>query len=129
HLDAATRRVAVRAVASSIVRTEDMHPNLAAVLRQVLARTSDVDGDAEDLDAPSVFLLRIQKLLPVQQRFVLRVLSVASVIGGRLTRREKGLLVDAHRACGLEPDLARVEMLRRAFLAGDPIDRQRIEGI
>jgi hypothetical protein len=126
-LDPATRRVAVRAVASSIVRTEDMHPNLAAVLREVLARAPTSDDDAADLDAPKIFLDRIAKLSNAQQRFVLRVLAVASVIDGRLTRAEKGLLVDAHQACGLRVDLGLVEELRVAFLAGDPIERERIE--
>jgi hypothetical protein len=126
-----TRRVAVRAVASSIVRTEDMHPNLAAVLREVRARAPAMEGDPDggDLDAPSIFLARIMKLGSAQQRFVIRVLAVASVIDGRLTRAEKGLLVDVHRACGLAPDLTAVEGLRVAFLAGDPIDRKRIASL
>jgi len=127
-LDDETKRVAVRAVASSIVRTEDMHPNLAAVLREVLARAPQKDdAESTDLDMPSVFLERIARLGKTQQRFVLRVLAVASVIDGRLTRAEKDLLVDAHRACGLGTDLDAVERLRVAFMQGDPIDRQRIE--
>lgn len=127
ELDDATRRVAIRAVASSIVRTEDMHPNLAAVLREVLARAPKNDTDAEDLDSTSIFLDRVTKLTKDQQRFVMRVLAIASVIDGRLTRAEKALLVDAHRACKMASDLAAVESLRVAFLAGDPIDRRRIE--
>jgi hypothetical protein len=120
------RRAAVRAVASSIVRTEDMHPNLAAVLREVIARAPPADGDV-DLDLPSLFLTRLAELTPPEQRFVLRVLAVASIIDGRLTRAEKALLVDARTVCGLSPDLASVERLRNAFLAGDPIDPRRIE--
>jgi hypothetical protein len=126
-LDEATRRTAVRAVASSIVRTEDMHPNLAAVLREVMERAPKDEADGEDLDATSIFLARLTKLGATQQRFVLRVLSIASIIDGRLTRAEKGLLVDAHRTCGLPADLKPVERLRVAFLRGDPIDRERIE--
>jgi hypothetical protein len=127
-LDDETRHVAVRAVASCIVRTEDMHPNLAAVLREVIARAPAMN-DTGDLDVTSVFLDRLAKL-GVQgdprQRFVLRVLAVASVIDGRLTRAEKTLLVDARRACGLAPDLSAVETLRVAFLQGDPVEA-RIE--
>jgi len=126
--DDETRRCAVRAVASCIVRTEDMHPNLAAVLREVIARApeSDVDGST-DLDATDVFLAALAKLTPDAQRFVLRVLAVASIIDGRLTRREKALLDESHNVCKMQLDLARVEKLRRAFLDGDPIERERIE--
>lgn len=126
-LDDTTRRVAVRAVASSIVRTEDMHPNLAAVLREVMDRTPKDEVDGEDLDAPRLFLVRLAKLGGAQQRFILRVLSIASVIDGRLTRAEKTLLVEAQRVCGMPADLAAVEKLRVAFLRGDPIERERIE--
>lgn len=126
-LDEPTRRAAVRAVASSIVRTEDMHPNLAAVLREVMDRAPKDEVDGEDLDAPRLFLARLDKLGATQQRFVLRVLAIASVIDGRLTRAEKNLLVEAHRTCGLPADLDAVDRLRAAFLRGDPIDRSRIE--
>src|SRR5436190_709632 len=80
HLDDDARRVAVRAVASSIVRTEDMHPNLAAVLREVLARAPENDPAmlGDDLDSPPIFLERVARLGKTQQRFVLRVLAVAS---------------------------------------------------
>jgi hypothetical protein len=126
-LDEPTRRVAVRAVASSIVRTEDMHPNLAAVLREVMERAPKDDVDGEDLDAPKMFLSRLAKLGATQQRFILRVLAIASVIDGRLTRAEKTLLVEAHRTCGLPADVSAVDKLRVAFLRGDPIERERIE--
>jgi hypothetical protein len=119
------RRVAVRAVAASIVRTEDLHPNLAAVLREVMDRAPREDSD--DLDVSRVFLERLGELPEDDQRFVLRVLAVASVIDGRLMRAERSLLTDARRACGLSPDLSAVEVLRVAFLRGDALDRARIE--
>ncbi len=125
-VDQDVRRVAVRAVASSIVRTEDMHPNLAAVLREVIAREPSVAHET-DLDVTSVFLARLRDLGADEQRFVLRVLAIASIIDGRLTRAERALLVEARALCGLGPDLSAVEGLRAAFLAGDPIDPARIE--
>lgn len=104
-----------------------MHPNLAAVLRDVIARAPKDDVDGTDLDAPRIFLARLAKLGATQQRIILRVLSIASVIDGRLTRAEKTLLVEARRTCGLPSDLAAVDKLRVAFLRGDPIERERIE--
>jgi hypothetical protein len=122
----AARRVAVRAVASSIVRTVDMHPNLAAVLREVIARSPEKTDEAE-LDDPRLFLARLRSLGDADRRFVVRVLAVASVIDGRLTRAERALYVEARAVCGLPPGVEAVEALRKAFLAGDALDRARIE--
>jgi len=129
-LDDETRRIAVRAVASSIVRTEDMHPNLAAVLREVLARApATIEDDAADLDVSRVFLDRLATLGESRRRFILRVLAIASIIDGRLTRAERALLVEARRICGLDADLSGVEGLRVAFLDGSPIDAARIGAV
>lgn len=137
-LSDAGRAAAVRAVASSIVRTEDMHPNLVAVLMEVLEHTRlasrrdakavvSAPDDAGDLDDPGTFLARLRALPGAEQRVVLQVLGVASVIDGRLTRAEKRLLREAREACGASTDLAGVERLRRAFVSGDAILREQIE--
>lgn len=128
ELDDETRLTAVRAVASSIVRTEDMHPNLSAVLREVLARAPSVEG-IEDLDVPSTFLAHLAALDDGRRRFVLRVLAIASVIDGRVTRAEHTLLLEARSACGLDADLADVERLRIAFVEGNAIDPERIRSL
>lgn len=130
----------MRAVASSIVRTEEMHPNLVALLRVVTARVGVATGDepeariaspdgAGDLDDSHAFLAQLAVLDAAEQRQTLRVLAIASIIDGRLTRAEKRLLAEAHARCGVPLDLAKVDQLRRAFLTGDPIDRERIEAL
>src|SRR5690606_38881394 len=98
-----------------------------AVLREVIARAPAAEAGTEDLDATGLFLERLKDLRATQQRFVLRILAIASVIDGRLTRAERGLLVEARRAAGTTSDLSAVERLRVAFLEGQPLDRQRIE--
>ena len=130
----------VRAVASSIVRTEDMHPNLVALLREVANRVNvaisrephlgiaSADG-AGDVDDSKAFLAQLPLLDMAERRLSLRVLAIASIIDGRLTRAEKRLLVEAHAISGVPLDLARVHSLRRAFLTGDPIDPARIEAL
>jgi hypothetical protein len=128
----------VRAVASSIVRTEDLHPNLAALLVEVAKRVHDVavldprerlsaGDDAGDVDDSSAFLATLARLDRSEQMLVLRVLGIASIIDGRLTRAERRLLVEARTACGLSADLASIERLKRAFIDGDPIDPARIQ--
>jgi hypothetical protein len=123
-LDAETQRTALRAVASCIVRTEDMHPNLAAVLREVSARAGA--ADIPDLDVTSVFLERLAALDERRRPVVLRILSIASIIDGRLTRAERRLVHEARSRCGRTDGLEATEALRVAFLRGEAIDRARI---
>jgi len=52
----------------------------------------------------------------------LRLLVIAAVLDGKLTRAEKRLLAEAFGACGRPLALARVEELRRAFSAGRGLD-------
>lgn len=128
----------MRAVASSIVRTEDMHPNLVAMLEEVVERSGVVSrrepkahiaelDEAGAVDDPKVFLAELRSLDDAERRTVLKVLSVAAVIDGRITRAEANLLREARLACGRSTSLDDVERLRRAFLAGDAIDWDLIE--
>ncbi len=130
------RAAALRAVASSIVRTEDMHPNLVAVFEKVARSTGIASNEAirppdegGDLDDSTVFLAALPRLSAAEQRLVLRVLAVASIIDGRLARSERRLLREAWAACGASHDLARVERLRRAFVRGDVVDREQIAAL
>lgn len=114
----------MRAVASSIVRTEDLHPNLVALFREVAAR-SQLEVPV-DVDNTRVFLTLLAELGPNDQICILRVLSVASIIDGRLTRNEKRLLVEARTVCGRDANLDAVVALRRAFVEGDPLDKAQV---
>lgn len=136
-LSSAGKAAVLRAVASSIVRTEDLHPNLAALLHEVALRVREsapldprerleTGDDGGDLDDSRAFLACLEKLARAEQTIVLRVLAIASIIDGRLTRAEKRLLLEARAVCSLPRDLSGVEGLRRAFIDGDPIDPRRI---
>jgi hypothetical protein len=137
-LSTAARAAVVRAVASCIVRTEDMHPNLVCVFREVVDRAGLGSGDdlheavlapdgAGDIDDPRLFLERLRGLEAAEQRVVRRVLAVASVIDGRLARSEKRLLREAWAASGAALDLGEVHALRRAFREGSPMRREQFE--
>lgn len=125
-LEQSTRACVVRAVASSIVRTEDLHPNLVALLGEITRRADVRD---EGIDDTRAFLARLHDLNRAAQTCVLRVLAIASIIDGRLTRNEKRLFVEAQTACGRAPDLRALERLRRAFVAGDPLEPSAITDI
>lgn len=124
ELSAPARDCLVRAVASSIVRTEDLHPNLVALFREAAAR-AEVDVPV-DVDDTRVFLTHLSRLDAAEQTCILRVLAVASIIDGRLTRNEKRLLEEALTTCGRTPALEPIRDLRHAFVAGDPLTREQL---
>jgi hypothetical protein len=142
RLSPAAKAAALRAVASSIVRTEDLHPNLTALLHEVArvvvrdtvaigpATRLEIDDGAGDLDDSRAFLGVLAKLAPSEQTVVLRVLGIASIIDGRLTRAEKRLVAEARAACGLDPEDRRaLERLRRAFIRGDSIEPSALDAL
>jgi hypothetical protein len=118
---------AARAVAASIVRTRDLHPNLVALLLEVQARVGDVDTHA--ISDARLFLDRLRALAPEEQRVVLQLLGVASILDGRLTKPERRLLGDARAATGRPRDLTAVFRLRRAFLRGDAVSPEMLEAL
>lgn len=110
----------VRAVASSIVRTEDFHPNLMELLAEVLARVGlNQEQTVQGIDDSKVFLECLPKLSESDQKMALQLLTVAALIDGRFTSAEKQLLSDAYRLCGRKADIAAADRLRKAFVSGD----------
>jgi len=107
----------VRAVASSIVRTEDLHPNLQAVLIAFMRRVDD--PLPEGIDDSRIFLDKLRTLDKNEQKMALQLLSAAAVIDGRFSGTEKILVREALVACGLSPNIDPVNRLRKAFIRGD----------
>ena len=123
----AQHEAALRAVAATIVRTVDMHPNLLAVLAAV-RRTFSLEGaTATALDDTAEFLSCLQALPPDAQPLVLRVLGIAAVIDGRMTGAERALWRQAQLATGRTPDDRALRALLRAFVQGDRIPARLIE--
>jgi hypothetical protein len=110
------RLAMARAAASAIVRTTELHPNLLAVLVEVLQRTGD---PGEAIDDTRAFLEMLPRLPPAEQRMALQIVTVAAIMDGRFTAAERRLLRDAQAACGRVPDARAAERLRRAFVDGD----------
>jgi hypothetical protein len=110
----------VRAVASSIVRTEDFHPNLMELLSEVLSRVGlSAAQSAQGIDDSRAFLDLLPSLCKDEQQMALQLLTVAALIDGRFTAAEKRLLADAYRICGRKADIRAAQRLRRAFVSGD----------
>ena len=119
------RRAAFRSVASAVVRTGDLHPNHHAALRVLVERLGPVDFD--DVDDPSSFVRELQAFSVPEQRLALRLLIIAAVLDGRITRAERALLAEAFRACKRPLALDRVERLRSAFYGGEGLDFKLVE--
>lgn len=117
QLSAAGKLSAVRAVASAIVRTQDLHPNLVRLLDSVARHAGDTGKN--ELDDVGLFLSNLKTLEASDLKVSLQVLSVACIADGRLSSREKKLWSDAQQAAGRPVDFALVQRLMRAFVRGE----------
>lgn len=132
---------AVRAVASSIVRTEDMHPNLVALLREVIARVTAPASPASgggrrppneelpDIDDPHAFVRILGELPRDEALLALKILGVAAVMDGRLTRAERALVEEARAVLGLDRKSPAIGRLRSGFASGKPLDPALVEAL
>ncbi|HTQ02978.1 MAG TPA: hypothetical protein VMI54_03945 [Polyangiaceae bacterium] len=123
----AGRISAFRSVASAVVRTQDLHPNHQALLRVLVERLGPVDFD--EVDDARRFLRDLGALEASDQRLVLRLLVIAAVIDGKLTRAERRLLAEAFRVAGRRLELEQVERLRSTFYGGDGLDFELVRSL
>lgn len=119
---------AMRAVASAIVRSTDLHPNLLALLHEVREHPGEDSAAAtiEDLDDTERFLTELEEAPRAEQRWLVGVLTLAAVIDGKLTRGERELLTRARRAAGLPEGLEDTVALERRFETGRPIRAEQL---
>lgn len=123
-LSEAAHLAAFQAIGTAIVRTVDLHPNLITFMKvseKHLGKPEKVELDSSDL-----FLETLGKLNPKEQDFALKVMVVASIVDGKLARRERKLMKTAFEQCGLAPDLEGIVTLKKAFVRGDDIKGARL---
>lgn len=116
----------LRAVGGSIVRSRTMHPNHVELLEEMVRRVGS-RNDESDLDDWHHLLEDLPRLTPQEQKTVLGVLRVAVVIDGKISGRERKLLIMAHAACDRPLDGQSLRRLFRQFVRGDPVDRALFE--
>ncbi|MFO0557922.1 MAG: hypothetical protein U0269_07870 [Polyangiales bacterium] len=121
------KQCCVRAIGAAAVRSEDLHPNLVALLKTTQRALSV--GAVDGIDDSQRFLGSIEKLSKGEQTAALRMLATASIIDGRLAREERRLLEEAFARCGRSFDPRAIERLRRAFVSGDAIPPERLHAI
>jgi len=108
------------ALGAAVVRTSELHPNHISLMRELRQRFGEPAAGVE-VDDTRAFLGSLPALSEAERRTVLRVLTVAAILDGRLAKRERRLLIEAYEAAAIKPALDHVELLRRAFVSGDPI--------
>jgi hypothetical protein len=108
------------ALGAAVVRTSELHPNHVSLMRELRQRFGEPPAGLE-VDDTRVFLRTLPELTPSERRTAVRVLTVAAILDGRLVKRERRLLLEAYQAASIAPALEHVELLRKAFVSGDPI--------
>ncbi|HKO54006.1 MAG TPA: hypothetical protein VJV79_40135 [Polyangiaceae bacterium] len=108
------------ALGAAVVRTSELHPNHLSLMRELRQRFGEPPAGVE-VDDTRAFLRSLPLLTQAERRTALRVLTVAAILDGRLVKRERRLLLEAYQAASITPALEHVELLRKAFVSGDPI--------
>jgi len=89
-------------------------------MRQLRQRVGE-PASGSQVDDTQAFLRSLHLLTKAERRTALRVLTVAAILDGRLVKRERRLQLEAYEAAAIAPALAHVELLRKAFVSGQPI--------
>lgn len=116
-----------RAVASTIVRDRDVHPNLMALMRSIARRAGRIK--VTDLDDTKAFLASIDLLTPHERDLVLEVLVLASFPDGRVSRAEIQLLTTILEREQRSLDVAALKRVCRQFVNGDHIPRSALQAV
>jgi hypothetical protein len=124
-IDASEKLAAWSAVASAVVRTHDVHPNLQAMLDELARRFGPASED-QGIDDTRLFQTRLAALSEASQDRLLAWLSVAAVLDGKVTRAERLLLDAAYGACGRTRPARATAQLRRTFVGGAPVSADLI---
>ena len=120
--DSPQRQGALRAVASAMVRSRDLHPNIVSLLHEVRERLQpDDEGEADALDDTGRFLDHFSAASPDEQRWIHAVAVLAAILDGKLVAPERRLLQELRGAMGISTSLRDVRQLARRFKAGQPV--------
>lgn len=117
----------MRAVAATIVRDHDVHPNLLALMRAIVRRSGV--AQVPDLDAPDAFHAALERLDVRERLLVLEVLVLATFPDGDVSRAEAELLEVVLARAGRRLDRVRLMRVCKAFVRGDAIPRAALQAV
>jgi len=116
-----------RAVASTIVRDRDVHPNLLALMRSISRRVGHVK--VPDLDDTKAFLTALDALTRHECDMVLEVLVLSSFPDGHVSRAEVELLTTILERQERALDVKALKGVCRRFVNGDNISRKMLQSV
>ncbi len=119
--------LAWRSVAACVVRTHELHPNVLALFEELESRLGQAAVD--ELDDSALFLRRLGEAETTHKILALRLLAVAAILDGRMTRDERRLVREAGECAGLPIDAGALAQLRRQFAQGRPLGLELFAGI
>ena len=117
----------MRAVASTIVRSHEVHPNLLALMRSISRRLGRVE--VKELDDTQAFIAALDRLTQHERDLVLEVLALAAFPDGKVSRAEERLLEAILTRDGRHLDRQALHTVCRRFVHGDAIPRSMLQAV
>jgi len=114
-----SKELILRAVVSAIVRSSDFHPNVYYLYHLVAAKMDETS--LAHLDDSQRFIDVLSRAGKSDKALALQVLVVASIIDGKLPRKEKKLLEESFGVCHVAYDVSHIKLLKKRFLQGHQI--------
>jgi hypothetical protein len=109
----------VRAAAATAVSKRRLHPNLVLLLEGLHERTGRIP--VPEADDPARLLAALRALGPDERKRVLRILALALVLDGGVTKDEQRFWIRCLEVSGCAFPGDYVENLRHAFVRGEPL--------
>lgn len=126
-MDGQARQLVAEAVAESITRSQDAHPNYVLFLDQLLDRL-DLDPDAIEQDW-SAWSGRVADLDEAAGEVLLRTVTTVTVLDGRSRRSQREFLSQIAAARARRFDEQALRRLRRAFDDGHGLDAKLLSAV
>lgn len=122
-LDEGVRRLLLEAVAETIIRSANDHPNFVLLLGR-LFEDLEIEPGSLDLDW-SANRSRIPELSAREQDLLLNLVKITILLDGRPRRKQLQFLQEIHEACGQTLDKGETSRLFRSFAQGQGIGALR----
>lgn len=126
----------VRAIACNVVKCKNFYPTKEVLLRHALAYTGQMEdfkgvlgGEAGTIDVVEDFIMDMSQLTPEEQKLVVQVLALCSILDGRLKKKERALYEAAAEACNLPNNQQRLKVVASKFRNMEPIDITDLQGV
>jgi hypothetical protein len=119
------QEVMLHGVGELMMRGYDAHPNYVLLLSRLVEKL-DPDDHTIEVDWPQK-RRQIGDLGDREQALVLDVLTVAALLGSKVTRLQKDLLREIHADRGLQLRPEAVKRLRTRLIEGQPITREKLK--